>query len=95
MQQNIANTATGVAATSGVWVFMSDNAPVLGLMLTFVSICIATAFYYANYRLAMIRLRIAMDDSKNGVPQKFTDCEMDAIKRAIKNRRKNAPKDQG
>ncbi len=93
MQQNIANTAATAGGTGGMFMFLSDNAPVFGLILTAVSICIAWRYYHLNYKLNYARLRIAIEDSENGVAQSFTDEDLKMYKKVAKWRVKRIKKD--
>jgi len=93
VQQNAANIAATAGGTGGMFMFLSDNAPVFGLILSAVSICIAWRYYHLNYKINCARMRIAIEDSENGVSQKFSEKEMEmydkVLKRRLKRREKN------
>lgn len=92
VQQQIANVSAVAGGTGGIFMFLSDNAPVFGLMLTVVSIGIAWRYYHLNYKLNYARLRIAIEDSEKGVPQVFTEADLKMYKKVAKWRVKRAKK---
>ncbi|MBW1725994.1 MAG: hypothetical protein JRJ62_00150 [Deltaproteobacteria bacterium] len=87
MVQNTANTATGVAVASGMYGFVSENAPVFGIFLTMLSIIIATIFYMLNYRINRQRLMITIEDSERGIKQNISDDELKMLKQWCDRRR--------
>jgi len=92
VQQNIANAAATAGGTGGMFMFLSDNAPVFGLMLTVVSIGVAWRYYHLNYQINCARMRIAIEDSENGVSQKFSESDMKMYDKVLKRRMKRRGK---
>lgn len=69
VMQNIANTATGATVAGGgfsaSYAWITSHAPVIGLTLTAISLCVALLFYVLNYRLNRKRLLIAIENNSN------------------------------
>ncbi len=54
--QASAHVATGATVGSGFMAFMTENATVIGLSMTAISLVVALTFYVLNYRLNKKRL---------------------------------------